>query len=1033
MFSVLQLRSFRCLSWLLVLAALFVSPLPRALAQEASSGISGTIVDNMGAAVAGAQVSARNTNTNFTLTSRTNASGYYEFPNLPAGQYVVSVSAATFNPTKSSPFTIETGQGARIDLSLKVGAVDVTVDVSAAATLINTTTNDLGVTIDAKQIENLPVQNRNLFDLLALQPGVNADQNGDAGSTGQNARGGFEVNGAPGLANSILLDGVDATFGEDNGAGAGNNSPINTVGLGAIGEFRTSSSVPPVEFGRAVGGVLSITTKSGTNKFHGNVFEFFRNDVMDANAWANKNATPIVPRSELRFNEFGGNLGGPILRDRMFFFANYEGSRVVQGTPNKTRVPTPLVIGKVKNPLIVQEITKLPLPNNSYTSTATTGYWTGNLNTNTMEDTGLIRVDTSLANHRLMVRFDLNNQNQAAQQLRPDNQLVYPLRFYNSAVEDVWTVTPNLVNELRFGLNRNDLARHNTTYDSDPFRNYITVTSLFNSDSAQSQLHFLTTTYTLVDNVTWVHGRHSFNFGTDNRRLRSVRYQDTNNVSTYANTTSLYSDKPTSVQVTFGSEKSIDSYQLSFYAQDSFRASRRLTLNYGIRYEYYTPFHGAFNIRNSDPFSNLSSNKGDPFFSEGKFSFAPRVGLIDDLFGNQKLVFRAGFGLMFIPPQPFFMYDSAFLDPRLPFNATLTSADVPSSFSLTFPVSKDLVNYYTANPDQLPSGLNLGRQVSNYHHADQYSINWNANLQYQARRDLMVGLTYTALRDQHSPTLTLPNQFEPGACPTTSTCTARPNPNFGEIKYNIFDGREYYDGMYAQVRYRHGPNRADFYYTWASSITYWSGSNNIGTGQSDVQDLDNPAGSRGPGTGSSRNRMVVSYTFTNRAPGFAKSHAFLRGALGGYSLQGILRYNTGIAVNVQANQDLVRNNRYASSARPDRVIGQPLYLHTKLADGTPQYLNPAAFDGNTPFAEHRYGTLGYNAIYGPHQVNFNASLIKSIRFYQNKDIRLRVEGFNVFNHPNMSNPVLTRTSSDFGQIITRRTPRYVQLGAEVRF
>lgn len=275
---------FKSLVCLFLTALSFALPVSHA--QQASSGINGTITDSTGAVVSGASVTARNTSTHVSSNITTNATGYYEFPNLPAGEYVVSVSAPGFSSTKSSPFTIETGQAARIDLPMKIGEVSATVNVSPASTLINSTTNDLGITIGVKQIDNLPVNERNLFELLALQPGVNADQNtamDGPSTTSETARGGFEVNGAPSLANSILLDGVDATFGDDNGAGAGQGASfVNIIGLGGIAEFRTTTSVPPVEFGRAIGGVLSITTKPGTDAYHGSVFEFFRNDVMDA-------------------------------------------------------------------------------------------------------------------------------------------------------------------------------------------------------------------------------------------------------------------------------------------------------------------------------------------------------------------------------------------------------------------------------------------------------------------------------------------------------------------------------------------------------------------------------------------------------------------------------------------------------------------------------------------------------------------------------------------------------------------------------
>ncbi len=1029
----------------------------QAYAQEASSAINGSITDPSGGMIPHSTVTAQNINTNVKSTTRTNAEGYYEFPTLPAGRYIVSATATGFNTVKSSPFEIETGKSTRVDLPLKVGAMTVTVEVDDAATLLNTTSNDLGITIGPQEMENLPVQNRNLLDLIALQPGVNSSQSGEADSTGQNARGGFEVNGAPGLSNSILLDGVDATFGEDNGAGAGNQVAINTVGLGAIAEFRTSSSVPPVQYGRAAGGILSITTKSGTNKIHGQIFEYFRNDLLDANTWANKRATPVVAVPELRFNEFGGNVGGPLVRNHTFYFLSYEGSRVLQGnSTTSTSIPSPFLIWKMGTQypntpnyqLITQELQMMPLPNspaipfNPATPTinsGTHGTFTGNLNYNTIEDTGLARIDTTLgARHHLTVRANVNNQSETEQQLRPDNQLIYPLRLYNSVVSDAWTITSSLVNEFRVGLNRNDLARHNTTYYSDPFKNYIVITGVAETDTAESQLHFLTTTYSLVDNLTWVHGRHTFTAGTDDRDLRSARYQDTNTTTTFANTTALYTNKPTSVGIYFGHNAHFLSYQTAFFAQDSFRASNRLTLNYGVRYEHYTPLSGAFNIRNSDPFSAMSTDKWDPFFSENRYDFAPRLGLIGDLLGNQKLIFRAGFGLMFLPPQPFLLYNSAFEDPRLPSQANVTPADVRGANAniLQYPLSKITINQWAADPTQL--AIAPTRFVSDYHHPDQYSMNWNGNLQYEMRKDLYLSLTYTALRDVHSPSMTLPNQFAHGACPLTGTltsggtCSGRPNSNFGEVDYNIYAGREYYDGLYGQVTYRHGPNRANFYYTYASGISYWASNNNIGTGQSDIQDLSNPAGSRGPSTGSSRNRIAASYTITPRVPGFARSRPILRETLGGWSFQSIFKYNTGTVRNVVTTYDLVRNNRTAGT-RPDRVAGQPLYLKTILSGGTPQWLNPAAFDYKTPFAEQRYGTLGWNAVFGPTNFNWNASVIKSVKVYQDKDLRLRVEAFNVINHQNLGSPNLTVNISNFGQITTRRAPRNLQLGAEFRF
>jgi hypothetical protein len=619
------------------------------LAQEASSGINGVVSDSAHSVIPNARVTARNVATNLTVETTSNGSGFFEFPNLPAGQYTLSSTATGFQVAYSTPFAILTGQRARADMMMQIGSVISTVDVSASVTqLVNSTSNDLGVNIEPVKIQNLPLNQRNFFALVALQPGVNAATN-----TSQNSRGGFEVNGAPGLSNNLLMDGIDATFGEDNGAGPGSGAYINTIGVGAIAEFRTTSSVPPAQYGRAAGGVLAITTKSGANAFHGSVFEFFRNDILDANTWVNKHQTTVVPIPKLRFNEFGSNLSGPITRDKAFFFFNYEGDRVISGSSTSGNTPTTALIASVSNPSIAQELSFMPKPT-SATSNPLIGLAVGNLITQTKEDTFVSRADLNLAKHRLLIRFNLNNQQQDIQQFRRDDFLSYPLRFYNAAIEDVWTPNPNMVNEFRLGMNRNDLARHNTTYNTDPTQSWITITGAFSTDNNQGLLHFLTTTYNLVDNLTIIRNNHTISLGTDNRWLRSGRVQDTNNLSTYASLVNLQRDIPQQVQITFGTPKHFDSFQLGFYAEDNYRASPRLTLNYGLRYDYYTPLNGAFNVQTSDPFSPLSTNKKLPYFSENRFNFAPRVGLIFDILGNQKLVLRSGFGLMFLPPQPFF-------------------------------------------------------------------------------------------------------------------------------------------------------------------------------------------------------------------------------------------------------------------------------------------------------------------------------------------------------------------------------------------
>ena len=530
--------------------ALFLMTAFPGLGQVAGGSISGTVVDPSQGVIPQAEVIARNAATGVEAKAATNQTGYYEFPLVVPGTYAVTVRASGFGEAVTSTFAVVTGQRSQVNVQLKLGSTSETVQVSATTQLLNSVSADLGTAVEPQKINNLPLNQRNFFPLIGLQPGVNAN----SGSTTLNGRGGFEVNGAPGLANNILIDGVDATFGESNSLGSaigGTGSNINTMSVDAIDEFRTTSSVPSAQYGRASGGILTMTTKSGTNKFHGNLFEYIRNDAFDANTWNNKHVVPIVVKPKLRYNDFGGNIGGPIFHDKAFFFFNYEGDRQNSAQTMTGDTATPALIASVSNPAIATELSLMPKPN-STTSNPLIGFFTGNRSITLDENVYLGRVDWNVKNHRLMVRYNYNDQQHQIQQFRADDSQGFPLTAQNAAIEDVWTASPNIVNEFRLGLNRNILNRNTTGYDTDPTQSWITLTGFFQSDTTQSQLFFQSTTYGLVDNLTWLHGKHTFRFGTDDRLVPARRTQFTSPRSTYASIADLQNDNPQSLAVSFG-------------------------------------------------------------------------------------------------------------------------------------------------------------------------------------------------------------------------------------------------------------------------------------------------------------------------------------------------------------------------------------------------------------------------------------------------------------------------------------------------
>src|SRR6185312_5969855 len=348
---------------------------------------------------------------------------------------------------------------------------------------------------------------------------------------------------------------------------------------------------------------------------HGGLFEYFRNDVLDANTWTNKHAHPIVAKPELRYNDFGANVGGPLLKNRAFFYFNYEGDRVIAGSTVSGETATQTLINSVSNPQIKKELSLMPVPTSS-TSNPLVGMFVGNRDTISNENLFMWRGDTYLGRHHLLARYNYNTQLQQIQQFRPNDSQDYPIKFHNAVLSDIWTVNPHLVNEARLGLDRNLVNRNLDTYFSDPTGSWLIISGFFSSDTTQSLLYFQTTTYGFVDNLTLVHGRHTFTFGTDDRYDPSRRTQDTSPRSTYSSLADLQTDTPSLIAVSFGSPKKLISTDLAFYAEDNFRATERFTLNYGLRYDYFTPFSGAYNVTGPDWYGPLSTDKNHNFFTE---------------------------------------------------------------------------------------------------------------------------------------------------------------------------------------------------------------------------------------------------------------------------------------------------------------------------------------------------------------------------------------------------------------------------------
>jgi outer membrane receptor protein involved in Fe transport len=714
------------------------------------------LTDQTGAVLPNVSITAANIRTNQSSRTVSNADGYYEFPLLPGGRYQINAALAGFRPARTEAFDLQSGTKLRWDLTLTIGGVAEVVIARAARA--DATITALGVVMDRQTIEALPLKGRNFQQLVGLQAGVVSTPESATGR-----RGGIEFNGSPALGNNLMLDGVNMSFGEHNGsagdqsAGAVGGALINTISVDAIAEFKATGSAFPAEYGRATGGVLNVTTKSGTNQFRGAGWEFFRHDALDANSFFSNRAR--LPKPPLRWSQFGANTGGPIVRDRVFFFVNYEGAYVRRSQAVTGNVPTPLLLAAVK-PEIREALQAAPT-----TFVATSNPYIGlhqrNDERRNDEHTLMARIDAAAGNHRIAARYNYNHQDFVQPNLPAAHPRLFPTRMHNAAVQHSWVLSSSLFNEARVGINRIDLDRHEVGSDGVPAWVSVSAGGLTGL-ALLSNIHFLSNTYSVVENLTYVRRRHSIKAGFEFRVVDSRRFQTGRPTHRYNTMDDLIADRPNDIQVIFGNPgRSLDTVNYGAYVQDDWRVGERLQVNAGLRYDYSPPLRGAFNSAGSDPFGPYAPRDA-PMFDPDRNNAGPRLGVIYDLHGDQRLVVRAGSGVMYAPPQPLFYYDMAFIDPRVPFLATFTERDIPPGLSVRFPFPQEFVTRVASDPGVLPAGFNLSRSLADVDHADEYSIQWNGSAQYAPGAHARVQVSYVGSSDALLPGLARPAMSEPG-------------------------------------------------------------------------------------------------------------------------------------------------------------------------------------------------------------------------------------------------------------------------------
>jgi hypothetical protein len=687
-------RIIVCLAALLILAAIPVA------AQLPTGTILGTVKDSSGASIPGATVTLRNTDTNLTKTAITDQDGSYRFPELAVGHYEMKAEAAGFRTENRTGLTLEITQQGVINFALQVGSTTQQVTVSSEIPIVNTQDSTLGGTVNEQQMAELPLNGRNYIDLALYKPGVNQDKNqrNSSGTT-------FSVNGAPVRSNNFTLDGAILQNSTGRSPVAGDSG--DALGLDGIKEYRIVTGTFQAEYGMAMGSQMVAVSKGGTNQFHGDVFEYFRNSALDANDFFQRGAgSPIAP---LQKNQFGAAFGGPIKKDKTFFYAVYEGVRLNLGVPINNVVPAagchPAGASAANNYGAGTVITLAQCPDLGFDSDAlgnpitqvTLSPYTapllaivplpnvpaagGNLpaqvgsdHTNNGENYGQMRVDQNFStSDTFFARYTIDN---AVQNITQGD---YSFFRYLAPARNQWitlaenhTFAPTVLNTARFSysrtrsantLNNNGLTQNNglgpelvpgfSTGVVDMGGSAGGTYSEFGSVNAAPTTFSIQNIYTLSDDVNWTRGKHAFKFGTLLNRFNQGS-QDTNSFNgqlQYNQFSDFLQSIPAVVEFapTFANENRFFIYNTyGFYGQDDWRATQRLTVNLGLRYEFMNTPHElqGKQSRLINDFSDLFS-PGAVMKNNTLRDFSPRVGLAYDLFGNGKTAIRGGAGIYY--------------------------------------------------------------------------------------------------------------------------------------------------------------------------------------------------------------------------------------------------------------------------------------------------------------------------------------------------------------------------------------------------
>jgi len=1069
--------------------------------------VSGIVTDPSGSPVPNAQVTMVKHDTGLTRTMITNVEGRYAIPNLPVGQYSLEVTVKGFKSYTQAGIILQVANNIELNVSLQLGAVSEKVQVSAQANMVETTDNSISQVIDQERVVELPLNGRQPTDLVYLT-GSSTNVNyspymsnyGDLlGSKMFYSSASISVAGGQGNGTNYLLDGG---YNEDNYTNVSLPYPFPD----ALQEFSVETSSLPARYGLHAGGVVNGVTKSGSNAWHGDAFEFLRNGNVDARNFF------AATHDTLKRNQFGGTLGGKIIRDKLFFFGGYQGTRNRQAPPQSiSYIPTPAMLSgdfsafessacvSTGARTLINPQTGLPfsptnqLPTSLFVAPALAlmkylppatnqcGKVVYGIPITGDDNTTIGRVDwVQSAKHSLYGRYFMVGYGNPAS-WDPTNILVTSARgnlerMVSFTLGDNYSISPNTLNSFHatFIRRRDDRGPNiaGTVTPGSLGINAVDQTKSFFEMFVGSEFstycdtcasgHFNTNTFNYTDDVDLIRGRHQITFG-----VNVMRSQANTLISSHTNVVSYFNGQFTgdamsdfllgltneALQAGF-TQEAVRETMPGVYAQDTFRMTSKLTFNLGLRWEPYLPISDIYGRGSTfSPAAFAAGTKstvylnapagslyyGDPGVPKSMVHgtwpiFSPRIGVAINPHGNGRDSIRIGAGIFQDVGELFFN------------ELNLTNAPFASAVLIPFPAG-GMVNPYQGYPGGDPFPLpSPPRSTSVFPTSVHYvvwpnsitptnMVQWNISYQRQFANKWMASVNYLGSKTSHIWGATDLNSsvYIPGTCNGQPCSTASNEPQrrvltlqnpsqgkyYGEVDMDVDGGNSTYNALLLSLEHRFGSGYTLLAnYTWSHCISDYDFYGEI-AGQT-FQIPGDPQADRSNCV--SNLPSIFNLSFVARSP--VKGTSVADRILGNWQLSPIIRASSGIEFGAMSGEDNSLSD--VGMDRPDQVLANP-YAANKTAN---EWLNPAAFVQN---ALGTFGNAPRNNLAGPRWFNFDVELSRVLTLHEGLNMELRLDAFNVLNHPNLDPPNLYLNQPTFGQITSAEDPRILQFAVKLRF